>query len=58
MNNEQIFIEGFLKNLCDKEYSKANSCLKQIVNEKIKAKIKASLMKKGKKDKKDKETDK
>jgi len=49
MNKEVALIENLLKNLCDKEYSKSNACLKQIVSEKIKTRIKKAL-----KDKKDK----
>ena len=56
MNKEVTLIENFLVNLCDKNYSNCNSCLKQLVNEKIKARIKKAL--KDKKDKKDIKDDK
>jgi len=50
MNREQLLIQDFMKNLCENDFSKANSGLKELVNEKMKARIRKAL--------KDKEKDK
>jgi hypothetical protein len=55
MNKEQLLIQDFMKNLCDNEYSKANSNLKEIVNEKMKTRVRKALKNDKKQEKKEQE---